>query len=551
MNGAILRRTNLMLRTSEAISSSIFGFFGLRENPFSISPNPRFLCLTPLMQAASQQLVGGILKRKGLILLTGEVGTGKTLLLQRLLSWLTQQNMPTALINNSRLNSDQLLDLILSDFGVPCKSSIKSDKLLALNRWLVDRYRRGQIPVLIVDEAQGLPLTTLEEIRLLMNLETPSEKLLQVVLAGQPELEDKLKLHGLRQLRQRVAVRCGTAPLTLEETQSYIHNRLRTAGAKALIFDSQAIVFVHAYSRGIPRVINLLCEHSLINAYADDSHAVYPRFVESAARDCNLDQVESITCALSSDDAPVGALADINAMFTAISMLADSGPARELRSVGSAVLTESVPASASQVCVQRSALRACSAELVSPSASRSADPRPHGERRVSSSVPVSPAQRKPDSARQPRAAADGFVRPWPIPFTSRVRNLVLRRWLPAFSSYARRSRVRPWPSASPSRARTSAAMRSFLARLTDAAALSHLCTSAMNLSCAARKRTAGLSRAAALLHLRTSAVTLIRATASLFQGWCSGFSADARASWRQLLRQLRRTALPPQAKPLR
>ncbi len=155
------------------LSSSLFGFFGLHDNPFSISPNPRFLYPTRLTHAASQQLVDAIRNRKGLILLTGEVGTGKTLLLHRVLDWLAHQKMPTALISNSHLKPDHLLDFILSDFGVPCESSLKSEKLISLNRWLLDRYRFGQTPVLIVDEAQGLPLRTLEEIRLLLNLETP------------------------------------------------------------------------------------------------------------------------------------------------------------------------------------------------------------------------------------------------------------------------------------------------------------------------------------------------------------------------------------------
>src|SRR4030088_2949683 len=209
-------------RIPQSMSSSVFSFFGLRENPFSISPNPRFLYPTPLTQTASQQLVDGIRNRRGLILLTGEVGNGKTLLLHRVLDWLAQQKMPTALIFNSHLEPNHLFDFILSEFRVPCESSLKSDKLISLNRWLLDRYRLSQTPVLIVDEAQGLPLHSLEEIRLLLNLETPREKLLQVILSGQPELEEKLKCHELRQFRQRITVRCRTAALTLQETQAYI-----------------------------------------------------------------------------------------------------------------------------------------------------------------------------------------------------------------------------------------------------------------------------------------------------------------------------------------
>src|SRR5882762_9498760 len=167
--------------------STIFSFFGLRENPFKINPDPRFLYATDQTRAASDELAYAISTRKGLILLTGEVGTGKT-----------------ALIFNSHIQPEHLLDFILNDFGVPCTSKLKSEKLMALNRWLLERYRADQTPVLIVDEAQGLDPSALEEIRLLLNFETPREKLLQIVLAGQPELQEKLKRHELRQLRQRI-----------------------------------------------------------------------------------------------------------------------------------------------------------------------------------------------------------------------------------------------------------------------------------------------------------------------------------------------------------
>ena len=203
---------------------TIFSFFGLRENPFKINPDPRFIFLTERAEATLNELEYGISTRKGLILLAGEVGTGKTMLLRRLLDWLGEQKMPTALIFNSHINPDHLLDFILNDFGIACESNIKSDKLLSLNRWLLERYRAGQTPVLIVDEAQGLSPQALEEIRLLLNFETPRHKLLQVVLAGQSELEEKLKRYELRQLRQRITLRCRTAPLALEETHGYLVN---------------------------------------------------------------------------------------------------------------------------------------------------------------------------------------------------------------------------------------------------------------------------------------------------------------------------------------
>src|SRR6202045_2633950 len=150
---------------------TIFNFFGLRENPFKINPDPRFLFVTDQARATSDELAYAIRTRKGLILLAGEVGTGKTMLLRRLLDWLGEQKMPTALIFNSHINPDHLLDFILNDFGISCESSIKSDKLMSLNGWLLERYRAGQTPVLIVDEAQGLSPQALEGIRLLLNFE--------------------------------------------------------------------------------------------------------------------------------------------------------------------------------------------------------------------------------------------------------------------------------------------------------------------------------------------------------------------------------------------
>ena len=283
------------------MTDAIFSSFGLRENPFRINPDPRFIFLTTRAEATLAELAYGIRARKGLIVLAGEVGTGKTMLLRRLLDWLGEQNMPTALIFNSHINSDHLLDFILNDFRIPSESSDKSDKLLSLNRWLLERYRGAQTPVLIVDEAQGLSLQALEEIRLLLNFETPRHKLLQVILAGQPELEEKLKRYELRQLRQRITIRCKTAPLTLEETHGYIEERLRIAGAgNESIFDPQAVTSVHAYSQGIPRVINVLCDHALVNSCADGFKTVSPRSVEQAARECQLDRAESVARILNS-----------------------------------------------------------------------------------------------------------------------------------------------------------------------------------------------------------------------------------------------------------
>jgi len=266
-------------------------FFGLRENPFNVNPDPRFLHRTPRIQEALEQLTYGVQNRKGLILLTGEVGTGKTTLVNYLLDWLHQQKMPTAFIFNSHLNVNHLFDFILNDFGIPSDFRLRGNMLLQLNQWLLERFRLGSAPVLIVDEAHGLSFELLEEIRLLLNLETASEKLLQVVLVGQPELEDKLKRPEMRQLRQRIALRCNTAPLSLEESRRYIADRLRVAGApRAPVFESDAVEALHYYSRGIPRVMNLLCEHALINAYVEGLNPVPPPMVEEAARDFLMDE---------------------------------------------------------------------------------------------------------------------------------------------------------------------------------------------------------------------------------------------------------------------
>jgi general secretion pathway protein A len=266
-------------------------FFGLRENPFNVNPDPRFLYLTSQTQRALDELTYGIQNRKGLILLTGEVGTGKTTLINCLLDWLRHRKIPTAFIFNSRLSVNHLFEFIFADFDISIDIQLKSNMLMRLNTWLIECFRSGESPVLIVDEAQGLSCELLEEIRLLLNLETASEKLMQIVLAGQPELEDKLKRPELRQLRQRITLRCSTRPLTLEESRGYIAERLRISGAMGdPIFASDAVEAVHFYSQGIPRVINLLCEHALINAYAEHFRPVPARMVEEAAHEFFLDE---------------------------------------------------------------------------------------------------------------------------------------------------------------------------------------------------------------------------------------------------------------------
>jgi len=272
-------------------------FFGLQENPFNVSPDPRYMFVTKEIEEALSGLMYGIQTRKGILTLTGEVGTGKTTLVNRLLNWLNTQGTKSAFIFNSRMNSSQLFDFVLAEFEVACTSTSKSQQLMKLNQWLMDRYKAGETAVLIVDEAQNLTFPVLEEIRLLTNFETSTHKLLQIVLSGQPELEEKLKLPQLRQLRQRITIRSKTSSLTKAQTHSYIQERLRIAGAvsnEEPIFSAQAIDTVHLYSLGVPRVVNLLCEHALINAYVAHNRTIQPTVVEAVAREFQLDEVEPV-----------------------------------------------------------------------------------------------------------------------------------------------------------------------------------------------------------------------------------------------------------------
>ncbi len=264
-------------------------FFGLRANPFNVNPDPRYLFLTRHTEEALACLTYGIQSRKGFVLLTGEVGTGKTTLINKLLEWLRAQQVPTAFIFNSRMNVPQFLDYMMADFGIPCDTKSKSQVLLRLYNWLLERYRAGETAVLIVDEAQNLADEVLEEIRMMTNLETFTEKLLQIVLVGQTELEQKLKQPNLRQLRQRLTLRAKTHPLTLDETRAYIQQRLRIAGSNGQnIFEGDAMVAIHRYSNGIPRVVNLICEHCMVSAFVDQKKSVSLSIVDAVARDFEL-----------------------------------------------------------------------------------------------------------------------------------------------------------------------------------------------------------------------------------------------------------------------
>jgi type II secretory pathway predicted ATPase ExeA len=294
-------------------------FFGLRANPFNVNPDPRYLIHTPHTEEALACLTYGIQSRKGFVLLTGEVGTGKTTLTNKLMEWLKLQRVSTAFVFNSQMNVAEFLDYVMADFGIPCGSQTKSQILLHLYNWLLERYRAGETAVLIVDEAQNLSDELLEEIRLMTNLETASEKLLQILLVGQPELEQKLKQPHLRQLRQRITLRAKTRALSLEQTKSYITQRMSIAGcSRAGVFLPLAAARIQEYSSGIPRVINLICEHCLVSAFADSLHEVSAEVVDQVAQDLDL-----ISCEVDSGIAPEKRRAERPELVDLMRMLAE------------------------------------------------------------------------------------------------------------------------------------------------------------------------------------------------------------------------------------
>ena len=275
--------------------STFFRFFGLRENAFNVNPDPNYLYLNQRTQSVLQDLLGAIQARKGLMVVTGDVGTGKTTLLNSLIQNLSRHRTPTAFIFNPYLQVSELFDLMLASFAIPRGYGSGASSLGRLTQWLFERYRAGANAVLIIDEAQGLPPHVLEEIRMLLNQETPHEKLLQIVLCGQPELEDKLKRPEFRLIRQRISLRCRLTTLTREEAHAYIDKRLRTAGAaNSAILSPAAVDAVHLYSRGIPRLMNILCEHALIRAYLEQVRPVSPLMIENVARQLQLDEVKPL-----------------------------------------------------------------------------------------------------------------------------------------------------------------------------------------------------------------------------------------------------------------
>jgi general secretion pathway protein A len=284
----------------KAAYQTFFSFFGLRENPFRGNPDPRYLFRNRRVLQALNELELGLQSGKALIVLTGEAGTGKTTLINHLLASLRMQGVPVAFIFNSHLDINNLFDFMLADYGVKYNPGQNPNLRMLLNKCLLENHQAGRTPVLIVDEAQGLAAPVLEEIRMLLNLEAGGEALVRIVLAGQSELDSKLNRPEFRQLRQRIMLRCKTAPLSAEETHGYIRQRLSVAGSPdGAAFGSAAMDAIHFYSGGIPRVMNLLSEHSLINAYSDGVRPVTPEIVEDVAREFRFDDFRPLPAALS------------------------------------------------------------------------------------------------------------------------------------------------------------------------------------------------------------------------------------------------------------
>ena len=262
--------------------------FGLKKNPFNMTPDPESLFLTNQHREALAGLNYAILQRKGFVVLTGDAGTGKTTLLARILRFLPTTRVQSSVILNPTLTPEEFLELTLLDFGVHDVPSSKAQRLRKLQHLLVDGGSKGRISVLIIDESHKLSRDVLEEIRLLGNFEEPDGKLLQIILVGQDELDDLLNREDLRQLKQRISVRLSIAPLSRSDVEPYMHHRWQIAGGDNLPFSEDAISLIAELSGGIPRVINNLCDNSFALAVSEGLTSIAPRHVRDAAFDLRL-----------------------------------------------------------------------------------------------------------------------------------------------------------------------------------------------------------------------------------------------------------------------
>jgi general secretion pathway protein A len=260
-------------------------FYGLRQAPFDITPNPRFLFHSNKHREAFNHLLYGIQHRKGFVQLTGEVGAGKTTLCRALLEQLDGK-FSTALILNPVLSGDEMMKAIATEFGLDAKGKDRLETIATISDFLLKQTLGGRETVLIIDEAQNLTEDLLEQVRLISNIETDDRKLLQIVLMGQPELRDRLNSPRLKQLRQRITVRYHLAPLTRTEVGQYIHHRLALAGSQGMpSFTAPAVWRIYHYSQGIPRLVNALCDKVLLAGYVERSPVVNFRMVGRAIRE--------------------------------------------------------------------------------------------------------------------------------------------------------------------------------------------------------------------------------------------------------------------------
>ena len=265
-------------------------FFGLNSSPFNLSPDPSFLYRSAQHEEALSSLIYGVQSRKGFIVLTGEVGTGKTTMLECLRDHLDGHRIPFAFLFNSRLTSTQFFEMIAYDFDLHCTRTSKPEVLFALNALLIQRANQNMTTVLIVDEAQNLDWEVLEEIRLLGNLENRRGKMLQIILSGQPELDRKLEEREYRQLKQRIALRCHLRPFSPAETAQYIGTRLARAGMREqTVFPIDVMAEIHQRTQGIPRLINSVCDNLLLTAFAMESRSADVGMLEEVSRDLHLD----------------------------------------------------------------------------------------------------------------------------------------------------------------------------------------------------------------------------------------------------------------------
>jgi general secretion pathway protein A len=265
-------------------------FFGFRESPFNLTPDPAFLYRSQQHEEALANLVYGVQSRKGFVVLTGEVGTGKTTMLECLQDFLSAHRIDFAYLFNSRLTVDQFFEMMAYDLDLQCNRSSKTDVLIALNQLLIANANEGRTTALILDEAHNLEWDVLEEVRLLGNLENRHGKLLQIVLAGQPEFDRKLDAPSLRQLKQRIALRCLLRPFRESETVEYIETRLARAGmADQTILPPEVIAEVHLRSQGIPRLINAICDNLLLTAFAMESKTTTREMLDEVTDDMRLE----------------------------------------------------------------------------------------------------------------------------------------------------------------------------------------------------------------------------------------------------------------------